>query len=309
MLTRYKHFHGNGIMSMLSMDEAPTAEAPQAPGSAPDAAPPTHPLTEEVLALLAGGEAHDGAAQKILDDLGPDPSAEDAEALYEALRAWTWRALTDRRRDEGLAGWSEALRRAAALLRPVSPAEAERLLGFNDLLVQSAQVAASSAQLSGDPERVLQRQHVPQLLRLLLRRGLMPREELRVSLRLGNQNLARILAMLSAAGLLEREVQGRTALLRLSPLGQRVATRQARLQVAPLPEAGPVPPAPVPPAPVAPASVAPAPVPLALVQPAPHSAVVPSARRQLEPVGASAPYGYRLAPPRREPSVLATAQD
>lgn len=75
-----------------------------------------------------------------------EPTTREAAAdAYVVLRAWTWKALDGRRRDQELRGWSDIIAAAAALMRQEGHADlAERLRALNELLLESIAVGEAS---------------------------------------------------------------------------------------------------------------------------------------------------------------------
>jgi hypothetical protein len=69
---------------------------------------------------------------------------EGAEDAFVVLRAWTWKALDQRRRDPELRGWSDIITAAAALMAQGGHADlAERLKALDELVLESAAVGDS----------------------------------------------------------------------------------------------------------------------------------------------------------------------
>lgn len=177
------------------------------------------PSSTVSLTPIAVEEISPAQAQELIGHrLRDDP--QDGDSVYRALRAWTWRSLTERRFDQELRGWWELMRTTSAWLRHADQAEcAERVSALTDLVYESIQVAEHET-----VEAILDRVHVRQALRAASS-GWRPRQELRDQLGLKEANLSRLLALLQARGLMEKRQRGRLAFFR--------ATQTARERLAP----------------------------------------------------------------------------
>lgn len=61
--------------------------------------------------------------------------------LYTALRAWTWKTMAERRRDDELRLWYNVLRGVSACLSDKNPALSERIVALYELLYESISIA------------------------------------------------------------------------------------------------------------------------------------------------------------------------
>lgn len=175
------------------------------------------------LASLTRDEADASEARQIL---WKTLDKEDAHrAAYAALCRWTWRAMVERRLDGELRAWHRLLLDAAARIGAQAArkqkargrvsfdpaAAAERCRALADLLRLSVDAADASA-----VKELTSRAHVAEILRLLAARAgeYVEREDIRKELGLGHANLSRVLTLLAANGLVEREPRGKAAAFR-----------------------------------------------------------------------------------------------
>lgn len=160
---------------------------------------------------LSGEEARELVASlpRNLDD-------RQAARLYGVLRAWTWRALDQRRRDDELREWVDLVRRARLRIKN-SPRRQDQLETLAELLSESVAVAVRLPL-----EEVLAKRHVPETLLLLdgADGEPMSKRQLMDALGVEQSNLWRIIKLLEPTGLVESEKSGRERLYRLSRAGQ-----------------------------------------------------------------------------------------
>ncbi|WP_316227109.1 hypothetical protein [Bradyrhizobium sp. SZCCHNS3052] len=140
------------------------------------------------------------------------------ERLYATLGAWLWKALDGRRRDQELREWYDILRRCSATVAEKNPAYGERFKAFYDLLDMSIATSAVS-----DAGKILSRQHVINVLKILQKAGGAPVEKATIAqeLGLGAENLSRVLHMMGNARLLERTTYGKKAFFAITREGRR----------------------------------------------------------------------------------------
>lgn len=190
-------------------------------------------MTASKLAEIALGAASLDAARRAIDEALRDASAQTARSIYGALRAWVWKALDGRRRDDELREWFDLLRRVSGALSERHSGVAERVAALHDLIYESI---STSEVLT--PVEVLRRQHVRDVLSLVLSAGgKMDRSRIVDALDLKQANVTRILNMMTLARLMERTVYGRNAIFQLTKLGEAAASdlkpstapRQARI--------------------------------------------------------------------------------
>lgn len=157
---------------------------------------------------LKEGAATVNLALRNLDEAG-------ACDLYEALRAWIWKALEARRRDDELSGWMDLFSRASSRIEVHSRDLATKLEGFMELLQASIMTASA-----GTGRDALQRKHAKDVLRKIYRSGgRMRKASIMQSLTMKGPNLSRVMAPLQDDGFVVREIEGRDAFYRLTMKG------------------------------------------------------------------------------------------
>jgi predicted transcriptional regulator len=169
---------------------------------------------------IALGHANSAQARAALGAALRDASPESVQAVYTALRAWVWKALNERRRDEELREWFDVLRRTGSFLKERYNAHAERIQALHELIYESISVSEVLP-----PQEALKRLYVREIIRLLSRvpSGQMSRRRIRRRLDLKEANLSRILNLMMASGLVDRTAHGKEALFRLTNLGADAA--------------------------------------------------------------------------------------
>lgn len=146
-----------------------------------------------------------------------------AHRLFSALRAWTWKALDQKRRDPELREWHDVITRAQVRTRSLAIV-AGQFQVLLDLIHESVAVAERRP-----VEDVLHRRHVRQMLVLLgaAPGGHLRKAEIMRKLGLKQANLTRLMNVVIGAGLVERIVDGREARFRLSKAGEQQLERLA----------------------------------------------------------------------------------
>jgi predicted transcriptional regulator len=142
-----------------------------------------------------------------------EPSREAAEAVYEALRAASWRLLTSRIYGSEIEAWFDLFSQAAALLRRDFGDLSERTTALADLATESARFGALHSH-----EQAIAKEHVIDVLRAIGKNGARKAEVMNAT-GLKQANLSRILANLIAVGLVDRKSVGKEASLTLSAAG------------------------------------------------------------------------------------------
>jgi len=174
------------------------------------------------LAPIAAGTADADDARKLLRALPSTLSSEEAAKLVDVFRAWVWKALNYRRRDQELRDWHDILKRVQARLRHSEGAAAQIKL-IADLVYES--VAVSERRAS---ERPLERRHAKELLTLLrdAPEQQLSKRVLMAKLRIKDANLWRLANILIEADLVTRTNHGREAVYTLTHEGLREINRQ-----------------------------------------------------------------------------------
>jgi DNA-binding HxlR family transcriptional regulator len=169
---------------------------------------------------IALGEASPVEARHVIRVALSDGSARAAEGIYRALRAWTWKCLSDGRRDEELRVWHEIMARTSAYLEVDHGVFAGKIGVLKELVSESITAGERLP-----VQEVLQRGHVRDILMEIFRapNRRAYRAALLRSFGLGQANLSRVLNMMTVAGLIRRTSFGKHAAFSLTAVGLRAA--------------------------------------------------------------------------------------
>ncbi len=186
--------------------------------------------TMQALRPLAEGLLTADEARALVAGLPRDLDGPEAAMLYGALRAWTWKALDQRRRDGELREWADLIRRARVRVKG-ERARYHQLETLAELLAESVAVAVRLPLAE-----VLAKRHAPEILAALHSAGDRPvaKRELMDQLGLEQSNLWRVMRLLEPAGLVEIEKNGRETHYRLSRSGRAEAERLLGTQAPPV---------------------------------------------------------------------------
>ena len=170
------------------------------------------------LSFSAIGQA-DMAAAQAWELLLPVIETDDrvlAARVCEALRAWTWKTLDRRRRDDGLREWADLLNRVEAFFADRFSTLAAKIELLAELIHDSLAVADIASL-----EDLLHRKHVAPVLAALAERegGWVSRSDLMQELGLKPANMTRLMALLLDVGWIEQALHGREAAYRASVEG------------------------------------------------------------------------------------------
>lgn len=171
---------------------------------------------------IARGDVDLEVAHTVILQHLKQPSEEVVEELYVTLRSWVWNVINERRRDSELKRWFDAIRGIVSFLRKNFSRQADRLSVLCELLHESITVSEEV------PASVLlQRSHVREIIELLhLTRGRpLERSEICTTLHFKQANLSRVMALLTANGLVDRLRHGKSALYMLTAKGQVIAEK------------------------------------------------------------------------------------
>lgn len=148
-----------------------------------------------------------------------------AQQVYTTLRAWVWKALDQRRRDDELREWFDIMKRAEAYLSKDHSEWALRTRVLHELLYESISVAELKP-----ASEVLKRRHVKEVLMLLhtAPEGRVERARIGERLRIKQANLTRVINMMMAARLVERSTHGKQAVLQLTRDGLEAAVNEVQ---------------------------------------------------------------------------------
>ncbi|MET0527085.1 MAG: hypothetical protein ABW003_01850 [Microvirga sp.] len=177
----------------------------------------TDPATLEAIRL---GTAPADIARKAIAEALQDVNSKTAQRIYSTLRAWVWKALDQRRRDDELRQWFDILKRTEAYLATDHGDIAARIRALHELVYESISVSELKP-----AQEVLRRKHVRDVLFLLYTApsGKLDRSTILHLLKLRQSNLTRILNLMMEALLVERSSLGKEAYLQLTRDGVSIA--------------------------------------------------------------------------------------
>ena len=174
---------------------------------------------------IALGVATPGEARAMIRSSIDGLTEDRAYRIYEALRAWTWKALNERRRDPDLREWHDIIRSTDALFAKAYPVLAGRVATLADLVYESVVVAEAFG-----VKDVLERPYIQALVELLHACGPATLGDLAAGAGLPVGNIKQVLNMMSYSGLVTCIRQGGSMRFALSSTGWRAADalREAR---------------------------------------------------------------------------------
>lgn len=164
---------------------------------------------------LADGSISAAEARKAIASLPKRLDGSEASALYAGFRAWTWKVLNEKRRDDELREWVDLISRARVRLGVDSKRD-HQFETLAELVTESIAVAVRLP-----VTKVIAKRHVRDLLNLL---GEQPehrasKKVLMKELGLSGPNLTRVTNLLTPAGLVDIERVGRETWYSLSRRG------------------------------------------------------------------------------------------
>lgn len=174
----------------------------------------------DLLHSLASGDLTASNARGVLDKFHQDGG--NPGLAYNAFASWIWQTLNARRSDDDLRDWHGLMLDVAFRAeRSGNGKIAERIRALTDVLALA--VRASDRP---NAQQILQRAHVPAILRVLADNDGAPlqRSALLTQTGLQSANLSRLLSLLISSGLIMRSQSGKEALLSLTEEGRK-ATR------------------------------------------------------------------------------------
>ncbi len=163
------------------------------------------------------GIATPGEARALIRSGVENLTAETAQRIYEALRAWVWKALNQRRRDPELREWHDVIRSTRAVLSDTFPDLAARVATLADMIYESVMVAETF-----ETSDIVDRPYV-QTIVLLLRAGALSLEALAEEARMPVDRIKLIVNMMTYAGLVTWARRGHSPVLTLSSAGRLAA--------------------------------------------------------------------------------------
>lgn len=178
----------------------------------------------EMLTLedVMSGETTARQAHDVISPLLSSGDEGQVRKACTALRAWTWKALNERRRDSDLRVWYNHLKGYAAFLEESDPEHSIRLSVLCELIYESVSVAEVIP-----VQELLKRQHPAAIMLALSNAGLdgMKRSALAEAMEMKPANLSRIVSLLVANGLIERDGFTDEVSYTISAHGQREVER------------------------------------------------------------------------------------
>lgn len=169
---------------------------------------------------IATGEISISAATELLRQNLDQLSEKKAKKVYTVLRAWVWKALNERRRDNELRQWHSLISHASACMEDEFVHHAVRIQVLHELVYESI-----SAKQVYSHDDLVGRSHVKEIL-IYIYEGpdhSIERRKLVERLGLKDANLSRVLAMMLNAGLVERSARGKHAIFSLTSSGRHRA--------------------------------------------------------------------------------------
>jgi len=156
-----------------------------------------------------------GAIKELLKD---PRRSEVLEVVYEKLRSVVFHMLASRESGQSLTSWGTTLQKVRALTELEDAKFSERFVVLGDLLEQAFHFKDIHS-----IDEILRRKHVVDLIKLVGKSTAgTERKTLGAALSLGEANLSRILSNLEAAGVVERESEGRQVNVKLTDVGRKI---------------------------------------------------------------------------------------
>lgn len=172
-----------------------------------------------LLDQIAEGSLSATEARLAIAELPSDLDDVTAKRIYVAFRSWTWKAIDRKRRDPELRDWFDLLKRTQVRLKR-HDALAFQIQVLLDLVSESVSVAERRPVAD-----VLSRRNARALLLSLQAspEGTLSKAAIMRALALKQANASRLMNVMLSAGLVERTMDGREALFRLSRSGMEHA--------------------------------------------------------------------------------------
>jgi DNA-binding MarR family transcriptional regulator len=150
--------------------------------------------------------------------------------VFEALRSNTWKLLTARIYGEDMRKWHDVFRKCASLFASIDPVASIQIRVLSDMALESARFGSINSL-----KEMLSKEHVAEILQVIEREGGQAKRAKIIELTgLRQANLSRILANMSAVGLVDRDIQGREVALSLTVIAkEHLKTTTRTPQVAP----------------------------------------------------------------------------
>lgn len=169
-----------------------------------------------LLEKIASADVDAAQAEKIIAPIIVSADERIAKKVYRALRAWTWKALNERRRDEDLRAWYQLIRGVSAFFLREHKSQSDSLQVLYELIHESIAVSEIIP-----VQEVVNRDHVRRILNIMFRSPgrWVQRSDLIVELKVKQANLSRIMGLVINTGLVERRLIGKNVEYRLTAEG------------------------------------------------------------------------------------------
>ncbi len=181
-----------------------------------------------ILDDIARGDANPAQVRILFEQILEQKSLGSLQDLYHALRAWTWKALDQRRRDSELRDWNDIICSVSAIAGEAEPTISHKLSVLSELLIESIVLETKLAIID-----IASYLHVIKILVYISSHGEVSRRaDIGAHLALGQANLSRVLNLMTAAGFLERQSHGKEASFRLTHAGREALQKRSRPNIA-----------------------------------------------------------------------------
>lgn len=178
-------------------------------------------ITNPRLHAVAVGQSSAEEAAQVFEETLDSGGSAGGEAVYGALRDWTWKALHSRRLDPGLTEWLGLIEGVRARLPREREDTRARLATLAELVGTSVRFASNTRD-----EEIARFSHVEDVLEFISRRnGQASRQDLKAGFSFSDSRLSQLLTLLVHSGHLEREPRGRTASFSLTHRGLTLLER------------------------------------------------------------------------------------
>lgn len=165
--------------------------------------------------ISSGSATPEEALERIQGALSSADGAEVMELVYEGLRGLVFQLVASREAGRHLDEWADLVLRVRQLARRRAPSISERFVVLADFLEQ-----ASRFRELHSVKQVRRRKHVVEMLELLAASGVpVDRGTLKDKTELGDANLSRVFANLSASGWISRLQNGREVSIAITEEG------------------------------------------------------------------------------------------
>lgn len=157
-------------------------------------------------------------AYEILHPLLYEIDEKMSEHIYVSLRAWVWKALHERRRDNALRDWFHLLRYVKMRFEVNSLRQARKIETLYELIQESINISSNL-----DRTSIINRPHIQSLLLLVKNAKHIDDDAIMEELDLTKANLIRTIDILSALNLIDKTTTDHIVTISLTSDGLRAA--------------------------------------------------------------------------------------